>query len=63
MAQVDVLLDMETVARLAGLHRVSIYRLIRAGKFPQPLKIGEKAVRWRESDIKDWQDSLPVRGQ
>lgn len=55
----EKLLTMPELAALIGMHRVSIYRLIRGGKFPQPLKVTERAVRWRESDIAAWQDGLP----
>ena len=34
-----------------GLARSSIYRLMRQGKFPAPLKVGARAVRWSEGEI------------
>lgn len=55
---VDYLIPRKTVEKLAGLSRATIYRLIKAGKFPRPLSIGTGSVRWRQSDIISWQQSL-----
>jgi len=54
----DYLLPRKTVEKLAGLSRASIYRLIKAGKFPHPVSIGTGSVRWKQSDIIAWQSSL-----
>ena len=37
-----------------GLTRSTIYRLMRAGEFPEPLKLGPRAVRWRATEIESW---------
>lgn len=37
-----------------GLCRSSIYAYIRAGEFPQRVKLGPRAVGWRESEIDAW---------
>ena len=37
-----------------GLRRTSIYDYIKKGNFPPPIRIGEKAVAWREADIERW---------
>lgn len=55
---VDFLIPRKKVEKLSGLSRATIYRLIKAGKFPRPLSIGTGAVRWRQSDIVAWQQSL-----
>lgn len=55
---VDFLLPRKTVEKMSGLSRATIYRLINAGKFPRPLSIGSGSVRWRQSDIISWQQSL-----
>jgi prophage regulatory protein len=34
--------------------RAHVYRLIRAGKFPQPLKLGEGTTAWLEEEIDRW---------
>ena len=40
--------------------RSSIYRLMLQGDFPQSVRVGPAAVRWRESDITDWLESRPL---
>lgn len=34
--------------------RQHIHRLVRAGKFPRPLKLGEATNGWLEEEIDDW---------
>ncbi|MFA6016380.1 MAG: AlpA family phage regulatory protein [Gallionellaceae bacterium] len=55
----DFLLPRKTVEKLSGLSRATIYRLMKIGKFPNSVSIGTGAVRWRQSDVMDWQMSLP----
>lgn len=55
---VDYLLPRKTVEELSGLSRATIYRLIKAGRFPRPLSIGTGSVRWRQSEVIAWQQSL-----
>jgi prophage regulatory protein len=57
---VDYLIPRKTVEKLSGLSRATIYRLIKSGKFPRPLSIGTGSVRWRQSDVIAWQQSLSV---
>ena len=57
---IDYLLPRKTVEKLCGLSRATIYRLIKSGKFPRPLSIGTGSVRWRQSDVIAWQQSLTV---
>jgi prophage regulatory protein len=45
------------VEKLSGLARSTIYRKIKDGSFPRPVSIGGNAVRWKLSDIVDWQNS------
>ncbi len=37
-----------------GLARSTIYDRIKAGTFPAPISLGEKAVGWIESEIDAW---------
>jgi prophage regulatory protein len=56
----DFLLPRKIVEQMSGLSRATIYRLIKIGKFPRPLSIGTGSVRWRQSDVVAWQQSLIV---
>lgn len=37
-----------------GLSRSQVYRLIQAGLFPSPLKIGRRVSVWSDSSIEGW---------
>jgi prophage regulatory protein len=37
-----------------GLSRSTIYDRIKAGTFPAPISLGEKAVGWIEAEIDAW---------
>ena len=55
----DHLLRLSEVRTRTALARTTIYRKMREGSFPEPLKVGVRAVRWRESEIEDWLASRP----
>ena len=55
----DVLLTRPEVERRTGLSRSTIYKKMREGTFPVPLKVSERAVRWRESEIRAYVDPRP----
>jgi prophage regulatory protein len=59
---VDFLIPRKTVEKMSGLSRATIYRLMKAGKFPRPRSIGTGSVRWRQSDVIAWQQSLSPSG-
>ena len=57
----SVLMRRQEVEELCNLKRSVIYRLMRDGKFPLPLKISggaRGAVRWRRDEIEDWINNL-----
>jgi prophage regulatory protein len=37
-----------------GLSCSTIYAMMAADKFPRPIKIGRRAVGWRNTDIQEW---------
>ena len=55
----DRLLRRPEVERRCQLGRSTIYRLMRLGQFPEPIKIGRRAVRWSEREVEDWMASRP----
>ena len=58
------LLTCRQVQRVCGLSKSTLYRLMRTGVFPEPLKIGPKAIRWRADEIQEWVESRPrARGE
>ena len=47
----------QTRHQLEKLFKVSpatIYRWIKEGKFPKPVRLGANMVRWKASDIEEW---------
>lgn len=53
---------MENILRLpavkarTGLSRSTIYYHISQGEFPKPIKLGERAAGWLETEINQWID-------
>jgi prophage regulatory protein len=50
-------LRMPMVIRMTGLGRSTIYRLIAEKKFPGPVRVGDRAVAWRQSDLDQWSEA------
>lgn len=42
------------VQERTGLSKPSIYREIKRGEFPRPLKLGPRSGGWRSDEISDW---------
>lgn len=47
-------LRLPKVIERTGLSRSSIYAMISDGLFPAPVRIGRRAVAWREADLHLW---------
>ena len=43
------------VESVTGLSRTHIYDLMDKGKFPKPVRIGQRAVAWVLEEITEWQ--------
>ena len=50
----QALLRFPDVINRTGLKRSSIYTRLKEGTFPKPIKIGERAIAWIESEIDQW---------
>ena len=44
------------VLELTGLCHSTMYRDIKLGIFPKPVKVGNKASRWVEAEIRNWME-------
>lgn len=53
-AEPRALIRLNDVCNIVGLSRSTIYRWLSLGLFPQPVRIGARAVRWRIEDIGAW---------
>jgi prophage regulatory protein len=56
-AAAPAILRRPAVLRLTGLSYSTIYRAMRAGKFPARIRLGQNAVGWREADVLAWINS------
>ncbi len=50
------------VIGIVGLSRATIYKKIKEGSFPAPVKLGVKASGWKSSDIEAWISQLQIGG-
>lgn len=53
------LVRLNEAIRLTSYSRSSIWRAIRAGTFPTPLRIGSRAIAFRLSELEKWIESRP----
>ena len=50
-----VLLTRQEVERRYSMSCATIYRLMDAGLFPKPVRVGVRAVRWHVRDVEQWE--------
>ena len=48
------ILPAAAVSKRLGISRTTLWRLIKAGDFPQAIKLSPNRVGWRESQITAW---------
>ncbi|HCL3894637.1 TPA: AlpA family transcriptional regulator, partial [Pseudomonas aeruginosa] len=48
------IISLKEVMDLTSLARSTIYKYIALGTFPLPLSVGERCVRWLESEVHEW---------
>jgi len=46
------------VLERTGFSKAWIYRLISQNRFPKPIKLGERAIAFLESEIDDWIEQI-----
>lgn len=56
----DRLLRAKTVQYRIGVGNSKFYELLKDGIFPPGVRIGERSVGWRESDVDSWIASRPI---
>ena len=54
-----ILLTRPQVEARCGLSTSSIYRFMRDGLFPEPVRVGRRAVRWHSWEIDEWLATRP----
>jgi prophage regulatory protein len=56
------ILRMPDVLRMTGLSRTTLWRRVRAGQFPRPIRLGgpqSRAVGWLKEEVEEWILSRP----
>lgn len=56
------LLRLPSVEAQTGLSKSELYRRIKAGTFPKPLKLGARCVAWPAASVDAWVQSLVQQG-
>lgn len=52
------LLKLKDVLKIVPVSKTTWYTGMKDGRYPQPVKIGLKAVAWRKEDIENYLSSL-----
>jgi len=55
----NALLRRRQVEHLVKLSRSSIYAAVKNKSFPSPVRIGVRAVAWRQTEVEDWLAARP----
>jgi prophage regulatory protein len=48
------ILRLKSVLNRTGLSRSTLYRKIERGTFPMQVRISDRCIGWRESDVERW---------
>ena len=56
----DRLLGKWALEERTSLDITTIYRKMKAGTFPPPVRVGRRRVAWRESDVAAWLNALEL---
>jgi prophage regulatory protein len=51
MNPIDALMRLPAVLAVVPVSRATWYAGVRSGRYPAPVRLGERAVAWRRSDI------------
>lgn len=58
----DRLLDAKSVMECTTISRTELWRRVKEGEFPAPVKLGTQRIAWRASDVADFIASLAPVG-
>jgi prophage regulatory protein len=50
----------DRVCRYTTLNRSTLWRQVRAGKFPAPIKLSDYRIAWRSADVMAWVQNRPT---
>ena len=60
------IMRMDEVVQALQISRTTLWRRVRAGQFPPPLRLGgagSRAIGWRRTDVERWVDELRLSAE
>ena len=48
------------LTEMLGFSRMTLWRRVRDGSFPSPVKIGPRTIGWKAGDVERWIESRPA---
>jgi prophage regulatory protein len=54
--QLSQIINVGAVCAALGISRPTLYRMIRRGDFPRPIRLAPQRVGWRQEDVQRWID-------
>lgn len=52
-----MILRVPEVCRLLTCSRTTLWRMVKSGDFPEPLRIGKRGIAWQRKAVEQWMDS------
>ena len=62
-AKVDRMIRRDEVERRIAMSTTTLYRMVKEGRFPAPKRVGQRAIRWSESEVMAWLDNRPKNNE
>ena len=63
MSETVQILRTQAVLNATGISRTTLWRRVRSGDFPRPLRLGgptTRAVGWRRAEVQRWLEDRPT---
>jgi prophage regulatory protein len=54
VAEGFTIVKLPSVLHITGLKRATLYKRIRQGEFPPPVRLGPRAVGWLRHEVEGW---------
>jgi prophage regulatory protein len=52
------LLRLAEVSKMLGIGRSTVYKYVNEGRFPSPVNVGYRSVRWKLADVLAWRAKI-----
>ena len=59
----SAILRQDTVCMRLGISGTTLFRWVRAGNFPKPIRLGPNTVGWLEADVDAWLDAKKLASE